>query len=124
MTSGMSYPKSARLLRRGAFTRLLRAGEVHPGREALVRRAPNRSGRARLGLATPRGYGKAVVRNRFRRLAREAFRLVQDRLGAYDYLMSPRRHLAEPTLAGLQADLLRTLTETPAKPRPKKRRGT
>ena len=117
MTARPTYPKHVRLRRKGEFRRVLDAGEVFPGREALVRRAPNRLGHARLGLTTPRRYGNAVRRNAFRRLVREAFRLVRARLGPYDYVVSPRRGLDEPTLAGLVRDLERTETTRPAPPR-------
>jgi ribonuclease P protein component len=73
---------------------------------AVVRVRENGLGRARLGLATPRAYGDAVRRNRFRRLAREAFRSVRARLPAVDLLVEPRRDLGEPTLDGLVRDLL------------------
>ena len=115
------YPKEARLRRRPEFRRVLSEGEVHPGRQALVRRAPNALGSARLGIATPRAYGNSVRRNRFRRLAREAFRRLRAELGAYDYLVSPRRHLVEPTLAGLVADLSRTRHARPAPTRTERR---
>lgn len=62
-------------------------------------------GHARLGVATPRKYGGAVRRNRFRRLLREAFRRVAGALGSVDLLVEPRRDVAEPTLAGLLRDL-------------------
>lgn len=118
------YPKRLRLRRKGEFRRVLAKGQVYPGRQALVRRARNRGGEARLGIATPRGYGKAVRRNTFRRLAREAFRHVRHQLGGWDYFVSPRRNLETPTRAGLEADLLRTLTDTPAPARPgRDRRG-
>lgn len=102
-----AYPKRARLVRRGQFLRVLREGRVYPGRECVVRILPNEVGIARLGLATPRKYGKAVRRNRFRRLAREAFRTLQDELGAVDVFVAPRRGLEEPTLDGLRRDLER-----------------
>lgn len=117
MTADETYPKTARLRRRREFQRVLAHGDVFPGREALVRRAPSRLPHARLGISTPKGYGKAVRRNVFRRLVREAFRTMRGRLGSYDYLVSPRRHLERPTLEGLREDLLRTLTGTPAPPR-------
>ena len=108
------YPRTARIRRPADFRRLLRAGEVFPGREVLVRRVPNEHGEARLGIAAPRRYGPAVRRNRFRRLVREAFRAVRAELGAYDYFVSPRRHLTEPTLLGIRADLVSTRTRRPA----------
>ena len=99
---------------------MLARGTVFPGRQALVRRVPNDLGHPRLGISTPRAYGGAVRRNRFRRLTREAFRNLGLELGGYDYFVSPRRHLAEPTLVGLRADLVRTLTASPA---PSRRTG-
>ena len=110
------FPTSARVRRAGTFRNLLR-GAVFPGRECLVRRAPNRAGHARLGIAAPRRYGGAVRRNRFRRLVREAFRREAANLGSFDYLVSPRKHLREPTLEGIRADLASTRHRKPAPPR-------
>ena len=81
MPAHSTYPKNARLRRKADFARVLSTGDVFPGREALVRRAPNDVGHARLGLSTPRRYGNAVRRNAFRRLAREAFRTRSARAG-------------------------------------------
>lgn len=115
--SDVAYPKAARLRHQREFRAILSRGEVYPGRQALVRRMANEVGRARLGISTPRRYGKAHRRNRFRRLVREAFRSVQGELGAYDFMVSPRRGLEEPDLEALLHDLLRTRTATPAPPR-------
>jgi ribonuclease P protein component len=101
------YPPDARLKRPAEFRALLEQGEVFPGRVALVRRLLRPEGLARLGLSVPRGYGGAPRRNRFRRLAREAFRAVRQDLGPMDLLVSPRRGAGEPTLATLGADLTR-----------------
>jgi ribonuclease P protein component len=60
---------------------------------------------ARLGLAVPRSFGTAVVRNRWKRLIREAFRLTRTRMPAgVDLVVSPRRG-ADPDLAALRASL-------------------
>jgi ribonuclease P protein component len=91
-------------------------GEVWPGREVLVRRRRNDLGRPRLGISAPRPFGRAVRRNRFRRLVREAFRHRQDRLGPFDYFVSPRRHLVRPTLEGIGRDLDGALAPGPARP--------
>ena len=111
------YPRFARVRTRAAFQRIVRKGDVFPGRECLVRRCANDGPCARLGIATPRRYGKAVRRNRFRRLVREAFRQIRETLGAHDYFVTPRRHLAEPTLEGIRADLVSVLHRSPAPPK-------
>jgi ribonuclease P protein component len=81
-----------------------RRGRRYVGHEAVIRVVATDLGRARLGLATPRRYGNAVRRNRFRRLARAAFRAVLPRLGSRDFLVEPRRDAGEPTLHGLARD--------------------
>ena len=116
------YPPAYRLRRAVDFRALQTAGEVFPGSEAVVRRRPNGLDHARLGIAAPTRYGDAVRRNRFRRLVREAFRACLGELGAFDYLVVPKRTLEEPTLAGLVHDLARTKTARPAPPRERTRR--
>ena len=107
------YPKTARLRRAADFRRVVREGLVCPGAEAVVRKRANEAQTARLGIAAPRRYGNAVRRNRFRRLVREAFREVAAELGPYDYMVSPKRSLTEPTLEGLREDLLRAGRRSP-----------
>ena len=113
--------KRARMRQRTSFHLVTAKGDVFPGREVVVRRVRNDVGIPRIGCAVPQGYGSAVRRNRFRRLVREAFRHRQDRLGPFDFLVSPKRSLKRPTMAGIGYDLDRTLTKKPAPPRKKRR---
>lgn len=107
MSAAHPHPPEARLRRDADIRAVLDRGEAFPGREALVRRLAREAGLARLALSVPRGYGHAPRRNRFRRLVREAFRALRPSLPPLDFVVSPRRGAAEPTLAGLRADIER-----------------
>ncbi len=62
---------------------------VHPLLIAYVRK--NRFGVARVGITTGKKLGKAVVRNRCRRLIREAYRqIVPEISGGYDLVFVAR----------------------------------
>ena len=70
-----SFPKSLHI-RRGADFDLAYAAKLFAADEMLVvNGAPNGLGHPRLGLSVSRKVGNAVVRNRWKRLIREAFRL-------------------------------------------------
>jgi ribonuclease P protein component len=101
-----AYPKEARLRLQREFQAVRARGRRRSQTLVNVRVLSTDLGRARLGLASPRWYGDAIRRNRFRRLAREAFRSIRSRLPSVDLLVEPRRDLKEPTLEGLVRDLL------------------
>lgn len=106
MPPSHGYPRTARLRSERDFATLRRlGGRRYTGREAVIRVVSVGGDGPRLGLATPKAYGHAVRRNRFRRLAREAFRHVRPELRPVDLLVVPRRDLREPTLDGLCTDL-------------------
>lgn len=78
---------------------------------ALYRRR-NQTSCARLALIVPKKVApSAVVRNRIRRLAREAFRLEQARLSGWDYVVRVTRPPGEKglRLADFQALLKRAI---------------
>jgi len=89
-----SFPKTKRLVSNRQFQAVLaRNLRVSNGLLTLYM-AENDCGYPRLGISVGKSCGNAVVRNRLKRLLREAFRQNQDRIpAAFDYLLmiSPQR---------------------------------
>ena len=90
--SDQTFPKSARLLKSSDFQRVY-AGSVFVADDTLVIKAvPNAIGELRLGLAVSRKVGNAVVRNRWKRRIREAFRQQRgDFQTGLDIVVRPKR---------------------------------
>ena len=85
------FPRSCRLRSRLDFGRVYRRRRSVSDERMIVFGLPNELDRSRLGLSVSRKYGGAVVRNRFKRLVREAFRLNRRELPAgWDLIVIPR----------------------------------
>jgi ribonuclease P protein component len=102
------FSKRMRLLSAKEFERVFAARVSASDAWLVMYAAENEVGHSRLGLTVPRRIGGATRRNRWKRLLREAFRLRQLELPAFDLVCVPRtasppplRHLMEslPTLA-------------------------
>lgn len=100
------FGKQSRLLTRADFQSVFGARNSAADDLVVVYGRPSALPRCRLGLSVSRKVGGAVVRNRWKRLLREAFRLSQHELPAgLDLVVIPRA-TAPPTLSALQASLL------------------
>ena len=76
------------------FLRLRRDGQVYRHHHMLLSLLPNGLSHNRYGVIVTKNLGKAVVRNRVRRLTREAVRLLHPRIRVgYDIVLIPRSGL-------------------------------
>ncbi len=86
-----TFPKAARVRLRRDFARIFAVKCSVADARLVVYVACNELDRPRLGLSVGRKVGKAVVRNRIKRLLREAFRLSQQELPTgHDLICIPR----------------------------------
>jgi ribonuclease P protein component len=89
----LSFPKKKRLVSNSQFKAVMAQGRRLSNGILTLYIAENGLEYSRLGVSVGKSQGNAVVRNRLKRLMREAFRQNQDRIPAgFDYLLmiSPR----------------------------------
>ncbi len=110
----MSFPRSARLKTGRDFARLRQVG-VRLACGCLVANWERlaEGSRTRLGVITSSKIGGAVVRNRARRLLREAFRLHQHELtGPVDMVVVARPSIVGKVYAEVERDFLMALRKS------------
>jgi ribonuclease P protein component len=96
---GSGFPRRMRLTHDREFRAVYEEGRRQWAAPLLIVARPNGLGFNRLGLSVSRRQGRAVTRNRMKRLIREAFRLAQHDLPqGYDLVVSVRA--AEPRTLG------------------------
>jgi ribonuclease P protein component len=128
-----SFPKAVRLRVRRQFLRTQREGARYTSESFFAYIKPTKSQRVKLGITASKKVGKAHDRNRYKRLAREAFRLSELRqLSGYDLVLVIRQESPPQGLSTLLLELERLTAQlkegrfasATAKPRSKKSRSS
>ena len=117
-----SFPKSHRLLSKEQFYRVFDAKCSAADGRVIVYAAINDLDHPRIGLVVSKKVGNAVVRNQWKRLLREAFRLIQHELPtSHDFIAIPRKDV-QPELDELQRSLLQVARRAAGKVKRSRRR--
>lgn len=96
----LTFTKAQHLLAQADFDRVYASDAFAADGVLVVKVAAGTSDVTRLGLSVSRKVGNAVVRNRWKRLIREAFRLSQHELpGPLDVVIRPKAGAAADALA-------------------------
>ncbi|HXM93211.1 MAG TPA: ribonuclease P protein component [Candidatus Dormibacteraeota bacterium] len=106
----MEFPRGARLVRRGEFDAVYRAGKRRSSSHFTVFFRANQLPQSRFGFSIKKTLGGAVVRNRIRRRIREIVRCHRLEIPAgWDMVIHPKSIVASATFPTLTADLLQLL---------------
>jgi len=75
LLSGNAYTKADRLRKRSEFVRVSQQGRKVQNRYFIACYCPGQKSKTRIGITVTKRVGKAVIRNRIKRIIREYFRL-------------------------------------------------
>jgi len=107
---GRTFPREARLVRRGEFDAVYRAGKRRSSSHFTVFFRANELPQSRFGFSIKKALGGAVARNRIRRRVREMVRCHRQEIPAgWDIVIHPKSSAAKAPFAALTADFLRLL---------------
>ena len=106
----MTFPREARLVRRGEFDAVYRAGRRRSSSHFTVFFRANELPESRFGVSIKKALGGAVVRNRIRRRLREIVRCRRSEIPAgWDIVIHPKGAVGKAPFAELAEELLRLL---------------
>jgi len=110
-TFRLRFPKVARLRSNQDYRRVLKANRRFQGQIVSISFRQGESSSPKLGITVSKKYGKAHLRNYFKRLVREAFReSIPFSPRNIVINVSPRPGLTNPTKKGIVDDLAQFYT--------------
>jgi ribonuclease P protein component len=116
---GWLFPREARLVRRGDFDAVYRAGKRRSSSYFTVFFRPNELPQSRFGFSIKKALGNAVARNRLRRRMRETVRgLGREIPAGWDIVIHPKVIVEQAKFAVLSRELLRLLLSVTAAVKP------
>jgi ribonuclease P protein component len=108
--TGLTFPREARLVRRGAFDAVYRAGKRLSSTHFTVFVRNNELALSRFGFSIKKALGGAVMRNRIRRRLREMVRCHRQEIPAgWDIVIHPKSPVGKTPFAALAEELVRVL---------------
>lgn len=78
--ASLSLPKDAKIKKNREYRKVYSRGKSFVNKFLVLYLAGNLEGKTKVGFSVSKKVGKAVVRNRVKRLIKEAFRLNQDKV--------------------------------------------
>jgi len=106
----MEFPREARLVRRGEFDAVYRAGKRRSSSHFTVFFRANQLPVSRFGFSIKKALGGAVVRNRIRRRIREIVRCHRMEIPAgWDIVIHPKGSVVRAEFVALTEDLVRLM---------------
>jgi ribonuclease P protein component len=100
-----SFKKHERIVDRSDFQQLFQKGQLFTGAVVLISWRKTSAPQVRLGITVTKKFGKAYLRNRFKRLVREAFRLTPKPSMGLDMNVRPKSGVDQHTVALIAQDL-------------------
>jgi ribonuclease P protein component len=106
----LEFPREARLVRRGEFDAVYRAGKRRSSSHFTVFFRANQLPVSRFGFSIKKALGGAVVRNRIRRRMREIVRCHRLEIPVgWDIVIHPKSSVGRAEFRALAGDLVRLM---------------
>lgn len=106
-----SFPKGARLRKHGQFQRVGHRHKRLVGKWIIIDSQQRNQPNIRLGITVTKKFGSAVIRNRFKRIVREAFRTCRQNLPqGVDMIIKPRSEAHTAHSSDIREEIIKLLS--------------